>query len=41
MKDVGKISKCYIEHDNKGMGSSWFLDYVEIIDGEVTYHFAT
>ena len=39
MKDVGKLSKCYIEQDNKGFGSSWYLDYVEVIQAALTEHF--
>jgi len=31
-KDVGKIKKILIGHDNKGFGASWFLESVEIID---------
>jgi len=30
--DVGKISKLKIWHDNSGLGASWFLDSVEIVN---------
>ena len=40
MKDVGNICKCVVEHDNKGLGSSWYLQYVEIKKDSQTYRFA-
>merc|ERR1712227_30900 len=39
MKDVGNICKCVVEHDNKGLGSSWYLQYVEIKKDSQTYRF--
>ncbi|CAD5121003.1 DgyrCDS9547 [Dimorphilus gyrociliatus] len=30
--DIGRLSKAKIRHDNKGIGSSWFLGHIEVED---------
>ena len=31
-KELGKLVKLRVRHDNKGIGAAWFLDRIEIED---------
>ncbi|CAG5113521.1 Oidioi.mRNA.OKI2018_I69.chr2.g7623.t1.cds [Oikopleura dioica] len=37
--EIGTVTAMRIEHDNKGLGSSWCVDYVEIHFPHRVYHF--
>ncbi|CAF1384950.1 unnamed protein product [Adineta steineri] len=39
--DLGKIQRAHIEHDGTGIGSGWYLDWIEIRDiaNKITYKF--
>lgn len=32
-EDVGELTRCRVWSDNKGMGASWHLDIITIING--------
>ncbi|CBY37322.1 unnamed protein product [Oikopleura dioica] len=39
IENIGTVTDMIIEHDNKGLGSSWCVDYVEIHFPDKALHF--
>lgn len=37
--DLGELSTCRIEHDNKGFKSGWHLEHVKVIQDDKSWHF--